>query len=107
MSGVCDSEGLKVNSLEEYPYNRVFAGRNWNAGEVVELVLRRTNGTFFPTSWLLSVLCHELAHIRYMNHGPGFHKYNRELKEKVGRLRAQGHYGEGSSRSRFLTMAQD
>jgi hypothetical protein len=119
--GVCDVEGLKVNSLEEYPYNRelprllcrrpkgpplkrpsfslsgVFAGRNWCAGEVVELVLRRPNGSFFPTSWLLSVLCHELAHIKHMNHGPGFHKYNGELRQQVAQLRGQGYYGEGRS----------
>ncbi|TIB27600.1 hypothetical protein E3P86_04081, partial [Wallemia ichthyophaga] len=29
------SEGLKVNSLEEYQFNQVFVGRNWNAGDVV------------------------------------------------------------------------
>lgn len=28
------SEGLKVNSFEEYEFNQVFAGRNWNAGDV-------------------------------------------------------------------------
>lgn len=28
------SEGLKVNSLEEYQFNQVFVGRNWNAGDV-------------------------------------------------------------------------
>lgn len=28
------SEGLKVNSFEEYQFNQVFAGRNWNAGDV-------------------------------------------------------------------------
>ena len=33
--------GISVRSLEEANYNRVFAGRNWNAGEVIELVLRR------------------------------------------------------------------
>ncbi|KAF7374891.1 WLM-domain-containing protein [Mycena sanguinolenta] len=27
------AHGLVVNSLEEYEFNRVFAGRNWNAGE--------------------------------------------------------------------------
>lgn len=30
-----------VMSLTEYQHNREFAGRNWNAGEIIELVLRR------------------------------------------------------------------
>ena len=56
----------------------VFAGRNWNNGETVgkyynhaffwvsfthiaELVLRRVDGSFLPTYWLLSTLCHEVG----------------------------------------------
>lgn len=57
----------------------VFAGRNWNNGETVgedyndaflwrrdsrtiaELVLRRVDGSFLPTYWLLSTFCHEVS----------------------------------------------
>lgn len=34
---VMKSEGLAVNSFEEYTFNKVFAGRNWNAGEVSQV----------------------------------------------------------------------
>jgi hypothetical protein len=39
--------GLIVKSLTEHEYNNQFLGRNWNAGEVVELVLRDSRGTTF------------------------------------------------------------
>lgn len=46
----------------QVPYNTEFAGRNWNAGEVVELVLRKKDGiTFFPFEWVLGVMCHEVS----------------------------------------------
>lgn len=40
--------GISVRSFEEVNYNRVFAGRNWNAGEVIELVLRRSVMAYPP-----------------------------------------------------------
>ncbi|KAF8638289.1 hypothetical protein AX17_002309 [Amanita inopinata Kibby_2008] len=61
---VMKSHGFAVNSFEEYEHNKVFAGRNWNNGETVELVLRKQDGSFLPTFWLMSTLCHELAHIK-------------------------------------------
>lgn len=57
---VMKAHGFAVNSLEEYEHNRVFAGRNWNNGEVVELVLRGLSGAFMPLSWLMSTFCHEV-----------------------------------------------
>ncbi|KAI0049739.1 WLM-domain-containing protein [Auriscalpium vulgare] len=92
---VMKSHGLTVNSLEEYEYNNVFAGRNWEAGEVVELVLRRPGGTFAPTAWLMSTLCHELAHIKHMNHGPDFQKLWTQLRNDVRALQEKGYYGDG------------
>jgi len=32
---IMKAHGFAVNSLEEYEYNDVFAGRNWNNGETV------------------------------------------------------------------------
>ncbi|KZT57701.1 WLM-domain-containing protein, partial [Calocera cornea HHB12733] len=87
--------GFTVNSFEEYEFNRVFAGRNWNAGEVVELVLRRPSGAFYPTPYLLNTLCHELAHIKHMNHGAQFHALWRALRGEVEALRRRGYYGDG------------
>ncbi|KAI5450114.1 hypothetical protein NCC49_003741 [Naganishia albida] len=91
-------EGMKlvVNSFEEYPHNKVvLAGRNWNHGEVIELVIRKANGTFLPLYYLLNVMCHELAHIQQMNHGPLFKKLDNEIKRAVRAERARGYYGDG------------
>ena len=36
-------------SLTEYEHNKEFAGRNWNAGEIIELVLRRPDHSLYAT----------------------------------------------------------
>ncbi|KAG9017194.1 hypothetical protein FRB90_001413 [Tulasnella sp. 427] len=87
--------GFAINSLDEYEYNRVFLGRNWNNGETVELVLRRADGTFFGTDMLLDTFCHELAHSKYMDHSRPFHKLWAELRSKVIALQQKGYYGDG------------
>ncbi|KAF9468114.1 WLM domain-containing protein [Collybia nuda] len=92
---VMKAHGFSVNSFEEYEYNSVFSGRNWNAGETIELVLRRPNGTFLPTFWLMSTLCHELAHIKHMNHGHGFQALWKKLDAEVQGLQNKGYYGDG------------
>ena len=75
-------EGFHINSLEEYEWNREFAGRCWNNGEVVELILTTSNGNWIPLQYVLFVFCHELAHIRHMNHIPKLHgALTRQLKE--------------------------
>ncbi|KAI9512026.1 WLM-domain-containing protein [Russula earlei] len=102
------SHGFVVNSLEEYEYNNVFAGRNWNSGETVELVLRRRDGLFVSTSWLMGTLCHELAHIKHMNHGPDFQALWSQLRKEVMALQAKGYYGDGmwSSGTRLADSAK-
>ncbi len=93
---VMKSHGFQINSLEEFEWNREFAGRNWNNGETVELVLRRQDGSFAPLQWVLMVFCHELAHIKYMNHIPSQHgKLDRELRNECRELQARGYYGDG------------
>ncbi|KAF5382042.1 hypothetical protein D9615_004326 [Tricholomella constricta] len=92
---IMKSHGFSVNSLEEYEHNNVFAGRNWNAGETVELVLRRSDRTFLPTFWTMSTLCHELAHIKHMNHGPAFQALWKRLCAEVRALQDKGYYGDG------------
>ncbi|KAF8632237.1 hypothetical protein AX15_001989 [Amanita polypyramis BW_CC] len=81
--------------MSQYEHNQVFAGRNWNNGETVELVLRRQDGSFLPTYWLLSTLCHELAHIKHMNHGPAFQALWRQLRAEVRALQDKSYYGDG------------
>ncbi|KAG1750749.1 WLM domain-containing protein [Suillus lakei] len=92
---VMKAHGFTVNSLEEYEYNRVFAGRNWNNGETIELVLKSASGSFVPIHWLMSTLCHELAHIQHMNHGPAFQALWRQLRNDVRALQNRGYYGDG------------
>ncbi|BGP30398.1 hypothetical protein JCM10296v2_002152 [Rhodotorula toruloides] len=87
--------GFGVNSLAEHEWNPTFAGRNWNAGEVIEIVLRRRDGSFAPYQFLLYVMCHELAHIREMNHSWSFQKVNKQIRAAVSQLRAQKYYGDG------------
>lgn len=88
--------GFQINSLEEFQWNREFAGRNWNNGETVELVLRRQDGSFAPLQWVLMVFCHELAHIKFMNHIPSQHgKLDRQLRNECRQLQARGYYGDG------------
>ncbi|KAJ3874554.1 WLM domain-containing protein [Lentinula edodes] len=92
---IMKAHGLTVNSLEEYEHNAVFAGRNWESGETIELVLRRPGGSFLPSSWLMSTLCHELAHNKHMNHGPAFQALWQELRNEVRQLQNKGYYGDG------------
>ncbi|WWD17810.1 hypothetical protein CI109_102252 [Kwoniella shandongensis] len=86
---------MQVHTLEEAAFNRVFAGRNWNHGQSIELVLRGPTGRFLPMAYIISVMCHEMAHIEQMNHGPKFQKLMAEIKADVSRLQAKGYYGDG------------
>ncbi|GAA5978727.1 hypothetical protein JCM5350_002496 [Sporobolomyces pararoseus] len=78
--------GFGVNSLVEYEPNPTFSGRNWNGGEVVEIVLRRKTGGFLPWNFLLYVMCHELAHIRNVN---------KQIRQALSSLRQKGYTGDG------------
>ncbi|KZV97438.1 WLM-domain-containing protein [Exidia glandulosa HHB12029] len=103
---VMKAHGYTVNSFEEarrdtehYKHNTVFLGRNWNAGETIEIVLRRAGGSFWPTNSLLDTLCHELAHItaymQHMNHSRNFHMLWAQLRREVEELQANGYFGDG------------
>lgn len=87
---------LSITSLEEYEPNREFVGRNFNAGEVIQLVLRA------PYSWhwlsfrsVQMVMIHELAHCAQMNHSAAFWKVRNSLADELRLLWRKGYTGDG------------
>jgi hypothetical protein len=54
---------LSVMSLEEYEPNREFVGRNFNAGEVIQLVLKARSGHWLPFNYVQMVMMHEYVSV--------------------------------------------
>ncbi|ORY23213.1 WLM domain-domain-containing protein [Naematelia encephala] len=89
MKKIMEQRFMFVHTLEEAAFNRVFAGRNWNHGQSIELVLRGPSGRFLPLPYITSVMCHE------MNHGPKFQKLMASIKKDVREMQARGYFGDG------------
>ncbi|CBX98474.1 hypothetical protein IAQ61_010556 [Plenodomus lingam] len=89
------SDTIFVQALEEYPYNREFVGRNFNAGEVIQLVLRDASGRWLPQRMVEMVMVHELAHCKQMNHSKAFWKVRDEYAGELRSLWGRGYTGEG------------
>lgn len=87
---------LYVMSLEEYEPNREFVGRNFNAGEVVQLVLKSPGtGRWLPFDYVQMVMMHELAHCKQMNHSRAFWAVRNGYASDMHKLWAEGYTGEG------------
>ena len=87
---------LSITTLEEHEPNREFIGRNFNAGEIVQLVLRsRESGRWLSFRNVQMVMMHELAHCIEMNHGRGFWKVNNQYKGELRELWKKGYTGDG------------
>ncbi|XPS68698.1 hypothetical protein M3J09_000984 [Ascochyta lentis] len=86
---------ILVQALEEFPYNMEFVGRNFNAGEVIQLVLRDRNGQWLPQHMVEMVMVHELAHCKQMNHSKAFWKVRDAYAVDLRALWAKGYTGEG------------
>lgn len=86
---------ILVQALEEFPYNTEFVGRNFNAGEVIQLVLRDRNGRWLPQRMVEMVMVHELAHCKQMNHSKAFWKIRDAYAVDLRALWAKNYTGEG------------
>ena len=86
---------LSVTTLEEHEPNREFIGRNFNNGEIIQLVLRTKSGGWVPFQMVQMVMMHELAHNTHMNHGRDFWTARNLYSEEMKRLWSKGYTGEG------------
>ncbi|KAL2356056.1 WLM domain-containing protein [Cryomyces antarcticus] len=87
---------IAVMALEEYPPNPEFVGRNFNAGEVVQLVLKSPgSGAWLPFRHVQMVMMHELAHCKQMNHSGAFWKVRDQYAGELRGLWDKSYTGEG------------
>lgn len=87
---------ISVMSLEEYTPNPEFVGRNFNAGEVIQLVLKAPHtGQWLPFRHVQMVMMHELAHCKQMNHSRDFWKVRNAYAEHLQELWSRNYSGEG------------
>ena len=82
-------------SLEEFPPNNEFLGRNFNAGEVIQLVLKDKQGRWLGFKFVQMVMMHELAHCKQMNHSKFFWQVRNGFASEMEGLWAKKYVGEG------------
>lgn len=87
---------LAIMSLEEYEPNPEFVGRNFNAGEVIQLVLRAPRtGHWLGFRSVQMVMMHELAHCKQMNHSGAFWAVRNQFADELRKLWEQNYTGDG------------
>ncbi|KAL9021784.1 MAG: hypothetical protein Q9185_001019 [Variospora sp. 1 TL-2023] len=88
---------LSVTTLEEHEPNREFVGRNFNNGEIIQLVLQapRTGHGWLSFRSVQMVMMHELAHCVHMNHGRDFWKTRNRFAGELRGLWGKGYTGDG------------
>ena len=92
---VMKANHIAVMALEEYPPNPEFVGRNFNAGEVIQLVLKSRGGGWLPFKSVQMVMIHELAHCKQMNHSKFFWGVRNIYAEELRGLWVKGYTGDG------------
>ncbi|EMD00105.1 hypothetical protein BAUCODRAFT_21762 [Baudoinia panamericana UAMH 10762] len=104
---VMKEDHLFVRSLEEYAPNPEFLGRNFNAGECIQLVLKDKKGRWLAFKYVQMVMMHELAHCKQMNHSRYFWAVRNQYAEMMEGLWAKNYQGEGMwGRGQDLTNGQ-
>jgi hypothetical protein len=87
---------IVVMALEEYKPNPEFIGRNFNAGEVIQLVLKAPHtNRWLPFKHVQMVMMHELAHCKQMNHSRAFWKVRNAYADELKVLWDKTYTGEG------------
>jgi len=87
---------LSIMTLEEHEPNPEFIGRNFNAGEIIQLVLKAPyTGNWSSFRSVQMVMMHELAHCVQMNHLGSFWKVNNQYKSELRELWGRGYTGDG------------
>jgi len=87
---------IVVMALEEYLPNPEFIGRNFNAGEVIQLVLKAPHtNQWLPFKHVQMVMMHELAHCKQMNHSRAFWKVRNAYADELKVLWDKAYTGEG------------
>lgn len=86
---------ISVMALEEYAPNPEFLGRNFNAGEVIQLVLKGKSGRWLGFKFVQMVMMHELAHCKQMNHSKFFWQVRNGYAKEMEGLWARKYAGEG------------
>lgn len=86
---------ISVVTLEEYEPNREFVGRNFNNGEIIQLVLKSCSGRWLPFNYVAMVMMHELAHCKQMNHSRVFWAVRNGYAAQLRELWQRGYTGEG------------
>jgi len=86
---------ISVMALEEHAPNNEFLGRNFNAGECIQLVLKDKGGRWLSFKFVQMVMMHELAHCKQMNHSRFFWNVRNDYAKQMEDLWAKGYHGEG------------
>lgn len=87
---------LSVMSLEEHEPNPEFVGRNFNAGEIIQLVLKAPgSGRWLSFRYVQMVMMHELAHCKQMNHSRAFWDVRNGYAEELRTLWGKNYTGDG------------
>lgn len=92
---VMKANTIAVMALEEFPANREFWGRNFNAGEVIQLVLKSQDGRWLSFRHVQMVMIHELAHCKQMNHSKFFWQVRNTYSDELRELWQKGYSGDG------------